>query len=100
MIEPALRDGAFVIRLYDEDAKKEIPAAAAQELTVTEKTSGKKLAVEKKDGRWSLPKPAGKDFWLARRRRTGCTSGGSGRAGSSCSGAAGTSCSTRTSPTR
>lgn len=61
--EVTLKDGNLVIGLYDEDAKKEVPIAE-QEITVTERGSGKKLTVEKKDGKWTLPKPAGKDFWL------------------------------------
>lgn len=61
--EVVLKDGQFVIGLYDEDAKKEVPLAE-QELTATERSSGKKLTVEKKDGKWTLAKPAGKDFWV------------------------------------
>ncbi len=61
--EFVVKDGNFVIGLYDEEARKEIPVAD-QELTVIERSSGTKLTIEKKDGKWSLPKPAGKDFWL------------------------------------
>lgn len=61
--EVVLKDGNFVIGLYDEEAKKEV-ALAEQELVVTERNSGKKLTVEKKDGKWVLAKPAAKDFWL------------------------------------
>lgn len=62
-VEVVLKDGNFLVGLYDEAAKKEVPIAE-QEFTVTEKSTGKKVAVEKKDGKWVLAKPAGKDFWL------------------------------------
>lgn len=61
--EVVLKDGSFVIGLYDEAAKKEVPIGE-QEFSVTERNGGKKLAVEKKDGKWVVAKPAGKDFWL------------------------------------
>ncbi len=61
--EVTLKDGNFVIGLYNEDTKKEV-VATEQELTVTERDGSKKLAPEKKDGKWSVAKPAGKDFWL------------------------------------
>ena len=57
-------DGAnFVIGLYDEDAKKMIPAAT-QILAVTHKEANRKLEPALRDGKWIVAKPAGKEFWL------------------------------------
>ncbi|MHA3773075.1 hypothetical protein ACXR0O_16205 [Verrucomicrobiota bacterium sgz303538] len=61
--EVALKDGKFVIGLYDEKAKKEIPVTD-QKLTITHKEANKKLTPELKDGKWALAKPEGDDFWL------------------------------------
>ena len=61
--EISLKDDKFVIGLYDETAKKEVPVTA-QILTVTHKEKNAKLAPELKDGKWTVAKPAGDDFWL------------------------------------
>jgi hypothetical protein len=61
--EFVLKDGNFVIGLYDEAAKKERPITD-QVITITHKETGKKLTPELKDGKWVVAKPEGKDFWL------------------------------------
>ena len=61
--EVTLDGSNFVIGLYDEEAKKMIPAAS-QVLTITQKETNKKLEPVLKDGKWTVAKPAGKDFWL------------------------------------
>lgn len=61
--EVVLQDGKFVIGLYDEAAKKEVPATT-QALTITHKEKNAKLAPELKDGKWVIAKPEGDDFWL------------------------------------
>ncbi len=61
--EFVLKDGQFVIGLYDEKTKKEVPVTS-QQLTVTHKEANKKLSPELKDGKWTVAKPDGEDFWL------------------------------------
>lgn len=61
--EVVLKDGKFVIGLYDEEKKKEVPATG-QVLTITHKEKSAKLTPELKDGKWIVAKPEGDDFWL------------------------------------
>jgi hypothetical protein len=61
--EFVLKNDSFIVSLYDEKSKKEIPVTG-QALTITHKESGKELSAELKDGKWILTKPAGDDFWL------------------------------------
>lgn len=61
--EVVLQGGNFVISLYDEGAKKTVPATA-QSLSIVHKESGKKLEAKLADGKWTVAKPDGKDFWL------------------------------------
>jgi hypothetical protein len=61
--EFVLKGDKFVVSLYDEGAKKEVPVKD-QVLVVTHKESNKKLTPELKDGKWTIAKPDGGDFWL------------------------------------
>ncbi|MBS0658578.1 MAG: hypothetical protein JSR82_10090 [Verrucomicrobia bacterium] len=62
--EVVLQGTNFVISLYDEAAKKSVPATAAQTLSIVHKESGKKLEPKLVDGKWTVAKPDGKEFWL------------------------------------
>ncbi|MBS0657221.1 MAG: hypothetical protein JSR82_03115 [Verrucomicrobia bacterium] len=61
--EVTLQGSNFVISLYDEGAKKTVPATA-QTLSIVHKESGKKLEPKLVDGKWTVAKPDGKEFWL------------------------------------
>ena len=61
--EVVLKDGQFIISLYDEKAKKEVPITD-QEIVITHRESKEKLKPELKDGQWVVAKPEGNDFWL------------------------------------
>lgn len=61
--EVVLQGETFTIGLYDEGTKKMVPATG-QVLTISHKESGKALEPVLKDGKWTVAKPAGKDFWL------------------------------------
>ncbi len=61
--EIVLKDGKFVIGLYDEKTKKEIPVTK-ETLALTHKEKKAKLSPELKDGKWTVAKPEGDDFWL------------------------------------
>ena len=53
----------FVVSLYDEAAKKVVPVTD-QVLIITHKEANQKIAPALKDGKWTVAKPAGKEFWL------------------------------------
>ena len=61
--EVVLKDGQFVISLYDEKTKKEIPVTE-QQLVITHRATKEKLKPELKEGKWIVAKPEGNDFWL------------------------------------
>ena len=63
--EVTLKGNEFVVGLYDEKTKKAVPPQS-HALTVThgDRSNPQKLAVEKKDDGFVVPKPAGDDFWL------------------------------------
>lgn len=61
--EVVLKDGKFVVGLYDEEKKKEVPVAG-QVLTVTHKEKNAKLTPTLEGGKWSIAKPDGDEFWL------------------------------------